>query len=465
MKSVALHNLGCKVNAYEFEVMQQNLQESGFKIVPFDSEADIYIVNTCTVTNIADRKSRQMLHRAKHLNPDAVVVAVGCYVQTGAGKIEDDSCIDLAIGNNRKKEIVDILNAFLKEREEGKGTGRAGDIIDISKTTEYEEMKLERTAEHTRAYIKVQDGCNQFCSYCIIPFARGRVRSRRKEDVLEEVRGLAKKGYREVVLTGIHLSSYGMDFLGETKGDYLKGTGDLRQEAMDRGFLLSLIEAIAGIDGIARIRLGSLEPRIITEAFAQRLAAIGKVCPHFHLSLQSGCDETLKRMNRHYTAGEYYEKVKILRRFFENPAITTDVIVGFPQETEEEFEQTRAFLEKVRFFEMHVFKYSRRKGTVADRMPGQLTDAVKAGRSAVLLSMEARQSKEYRASYIGKEVEILTEEKKEIGGKTFWIGHTPAYVKAAVEDADGKLAPNMLCKGRVTGFVTDEIVSLNFSGK
>ena len=309
MKSVALHNLGCKVNAYEFEVMQQNLQESGFKIVPFDSEADIYIVNTCTVTNIADRKSRQMLHRAKHLNPDAVVVAVGCYVQTGAGKIEDDSCIDLAIGNNRKKEIVDILNAFLKEREEGKGTGRAGDIIDISKTTEYEEMKLERTAEHTRAYIKVQDGCNQFCSYCIIPFARGRVRSRRKEDVLEEVRGLAKKGYREVVLTGIHLSSYGMDFLGETKGDYLKGTGDLRQEAMDRGFLLSLIEAIAGIDGIARIRLGSLEPRIITEAFAQRLAAAGKVCPHFHLSLQSGCDETLKRMNRHYTAGEYYEKV------------------------------------------------------------------------------------------------------------------------------------------------------------
>ena len=409
MKSVALHNLGCKVNAYEFEVMQQNLQESGFKIVPFDSEADIYIVNTCTVTNIADRKSRQMLHRAKHLNPDAVVVAVGCYVQTGAGKIEDDSCIDLAIGNNRKKEIVDILNAFLKEREEGKGTGRAGDIIDISKTTEYEEMKLERTAEHTRAYIKVQDGCNQFCSYCIIPFARGRVRSRRKEDVLEEVRGLAKKGYREVVLTGIHLSSYGMDFLGETKGDYLKGTGDLRQEAMDRGFLFSLIEAIAGIDGIARIRLGSLEPRIITEAFAQRLAAAGKVCPHFHLSLQSGCDETLKRMNRHYTAGEYYEKVKILRRFFENPAITTDVIVGFPRETEEEFEQTRAFLEKVRFFEMHVFKYSRRKGTVADRMPGQLTDAVKAGRSAVLLSMEARQSKEYRASYIGKEVEILTE--------------------------------------------------------
>lgn len=466
MKSVALHNLGCKVNAYEIEVMQQNLQESGFKIVPFDSEADIYIVNTCTVTNIADRKSRQMLHRAKHKNPDAVVVAVGCYVQTGAERVEEDGCIDLAVGNNRKKDIVDILNAFLKERESGRKTETASDIIDISNAREYEEMTLFRTAEHTRAYIKVQDGCNQFCSYCIIPFARGRVRSRRKEDVLEEVRNLAAKGYREVVLTGIHLSSYGMDFLGETGEDYLKPGGDLRQQAMDRGFLISLIEAIAGIDGISRIRLGSLEPRIITESFAERLAAVKKVCPHFHLSLQSGCDETLKRMNRHYTAGEYYEKVEILRRFFENPAITTDVIAGFPGETEEEFERTRAFLEKVRFFEMHVFKYSRRKGTVADRMDGQLTDAVKTARSAVLLALEAKQSREYRASYIGQEVEILIEEQKEIGGKRWWVGHTPAYVRAAVPADEGReLSANWLCRGIVSGFLTDEIVSLNFSGK
>lgn len=466
MKSVALHNLGCKVNAYEIEVMQQNLQESGFKIVPFDSEADIYIVNTCTVTNIADRKSRQMLHRAKHKNPDAVVVAVGCYVQTGAERVEEDGCIDLAVGNNRKKDIVDILNAFLKERESGRKTGTASDIIDISNAREYEEMTLSRTAEHTRAYIKVQDGCNQFCSYCIIPFARGRVRSRRKEDVLEEVRNLAAKGYREVVLTGIHLSSYGMDFLGETGEDYLKPGGDLRQQAMDRGFLISLIEAIAGIDGISRIRLGSLEPRIITESFAERLAAVKKVCPHFHLSLQSGCDETLKRMNRHYTAGEYYEKVEILRRFFKNPAITTDVIAGFPGETEEEFERTRAFLEKVRFFEMHVFKYSRRKGTVADRMDGQLTDAVKTARSAVLLALEAKQSREYRASYIGQEVEILIEEQKEIGGKRWWVGHTPAYVRAAVPADEGReLSANGLCRGIVSGFLTDEIVSLNFSGK
>ena len=466
MKSVALHNLGCKVNAYEIEVMQQNLQESGFKIVPFDSEADIYIVNTCTVTNIADRKSRQMLHRAKHKNPDAVVVAVGCYVQTGAERVEEDGCIDLAVGNNRKKDIVDILNAFLKERESGRRAGTASDIIDISNAREYEEMTLSRTAEHTRAYIKVQDGCNQFCSYCIIPFARGRVRSRRKEDVLEEVRNLAAKGYREVVLTVIHVSSYGMGVLGETGEDYLNPGGDLRQQAMDRGFLISLIEAIAGIDGISRIRLGSLEPRIITESFAERLAAVKKVCPHFHLSLQSGCDETLKRMNRHYTAGEYYEKVEILRRFFKNPAITTDVIAGFPGETEEEFERTRAFLEKVRFFEMHVFKYSRRKGTVADRMDGQLTDAVKTARSAVLLALEAKQSREYRASYIGQEVEILIEERKEIGGKRWWVGHTPAYVRAAVPADEGReLSANGLCRGIVSGFLTDEIVSLNFSGK
>lgn len=469
MKSVALHNLGCKVNAYEIEVMQQKLQESGYKIVSFDSKADVYIINTCTVTNIADRKSRQMLHRAKHQNPDAVVVAVGCYVQTDEKQVEKDPCIDLAIGNNRKKDVVEILEAFLSERESGKDGGYGCEIIDINHTSEYEEMKLCQTGEHTRAYIKIQDGCNQFCSYCIIPYARGRVRSRRPEDVLEEIRGLARRGYKEVVITGIHLSSYGMDFIHEeggsktqADGDYLGGGRDLRGIAFERAYLISLIEQIAQVEGIERIRLGSLEPRIITEEFAGRLAAIPKICPHFHLSLQSGCDETLKRMNRHYTTGEYYEKVEILRRAFDHPAVTTDVIVGFPQETEEEFSRTQAFLEKVRFFEMHIFKYSRRRGTVADRMSGQLTDAQKQERSARLLKMEKEHSAQYRKLYIGKEEEILLEEKKEIGGRFYWIGHTKTYVKGAFPaQQDGQEAQNELCKGRVIGFLTDDILLLN----
>lgn len=464
MKSVAFHNLGCKVNSYEIEVMQQKLQESGYKIVPFDSKADIYIVNTCTVTNIADRKSRQMLHRAKHLNPDAVVVAVGCYVQTDEKQVEKDPCIDIAIGNNRKKDVARILESFLKEREEKQENFYGCEIIDINHTDEYEEMKLLQTGEHTRAYIKVQDGCNQFCSYCIIPFARGRVRSRKEEDVLAEVRGLAQKGYKEVVITGIHLSSYGMDFIRreESASDYLGGGRDLRSIAFERAYLLSLIEKVSETEGIERIRLGSLEPRIITEEFAKRLAAIPKICPHFHLSLQSGCDETLKRMNRHYTAGEYYERVQILRQAFENPAITTDVIVGFPQESEEEFETTKEFLEKVHFFEMHIFKYSRRKGTAADRMHGQLTDAVKQRRSAQLLELEAAQSRQYRESYIGKEEEILVEEKKEINGKSYWIGHTKTYVKGALKEEDGdKLGQNQLVRGYISGLLTDEIVMLD----
>lgn len=461
MKSVALHNLGCKVNAYEIEVMQQKLQESGYKIVPFESNADIYIVNTCTVTNIADRKSRQMLHRAKHQNPNAVVVAVGCYVQTGTEQVEKDECIDLAVGNNRKKDIVAILEAFLQKRETGKDRNFSSQIIDINQTREYEEMRMEETAEHTRAYIKIQDGCNQFCSYCIIPYARGRVRSRKPEDVLEEVAGLARKGYREVVITGIHLSSYGMDFIGENDGDYLEGGKDLRGTAFRRAYLISLIEEIAKIDGIERIRLGSLEPRIITEEFAERLSSIKKVCPHFHLSLQSGCDETLKRMNRHYTTGEYYEKVELLRRAFENPAVTTDVITGFPGETDEEFACTKAFLEKVHFFEMHIFKYSRRKGTVADQLPGQHTDAVKSARSAQLLALEAKHSGQYRASYIGKEVEVLLEEKKEIGGKPYWIGHTAAYVKAALPAGKEDVSrENQLVRGRAESFLTEEILAL-----
>lgn len=462
MKSVALHNLGCKVNSYEIEVMQQMLQEKGYNIVSFDGVADIYIVNTCTVTNIADRKSRQMLHRAKAKNPDAVVVAVGCYVQTAGEALEKEECIDLAIGNNRKKDLVEILESYLTQRERGAGSGR--EIIDINKGCEYEELRLERAAEHTRAYIKIQDGCNQFCSYCIIPFARGRVRSRRAEDILAEAAGLAEAGYRELVLTGIHISSYGIDFedaaWGEGRSEALAGTEE------HRGYggspkLLDLIERLHGIEEINRIRLGSLEPRIITPENACRLAALPKLCPHFHLSLQSGCDRTLKRMNRHYTTGEYYGCVELLRSAFDRPAITTDVIVGFPGETGEEFAETKAFLEKVRFYEMHVFKYSRRKGTGADRMPDQVPAGMKAERSNELLVLERQQSKDFRAGYIGEVMEVLFEEAKRIEGRVYQLGTTANYMRVALETEEN--LSNCLKKVRITGFLTEEIlISISF---
>ena len=479
MKSVALHNLGCKVNAYELEAIGQKLQEKGYQIVPFDDIADVYIVNTCTVTNIADRKSRQMLHRARRRNPDAVVVALGCYVQTGKEEALLDGSIDLAVGNNRKKELPELLEEFLRKRDvlremEAGGSEKDGlvdqktlnrrSVIDIDREQEYEEMLSEGGAdmkpsgEHTRAYIKIQDGCNQFCSYCIIPFARGRVRSRRPEDVLREVRRLAAGGCREVVLTGIHISSYGMDFIEKTDGDYLESGSDLRQTAQKRQYLLNLVREIAGTEGIERVRLGSLEPRIITREFAEGLAALPQVCPHFHLSLQSGCDATLKRMNRHYTAEEYYEKVRLLREVFENPAITTDVIVGFPGETEEEFETTAAFLEKVHFFEMHVFKYSVRKGTVAASMKDQVPEQVKNERSARLIEMEKRLSGEYRAQYIGKEITVLTEDCAQLSGESWRLGHTQTYVKAAVPVSHA--GRNELITGRVTGFLTDEVLRL-----
>lgn len=457
MKSVALHNLGCKVNSYEMEVMQQMLQEKGYQIVPFDTQADIYIINTCTVTNIADRKSRQMLHRAKAKNPDAVVVAVGCYVQTGREDVEKDPAIDLAIGNNKKKELVSILEEYLAERETSLSADKSlhgASIIDINQECGYEEMTLKQTAEHTRAYIKIQDGCNQFCSYCIIPYARGRVRSRRAEDILEEVRGLAQAGYREVVLTGIHISSYGIDFDDDTGQTRLKEGG---RDYRGRTKLIDLVERIHGVEGIDRIRLGSLEPRIINRENVNRLAALPKLCPHFHLSLQSGCDETLKRMNRHYTSGEYLRSVELLREVFDHPAVTTDVIVGFPGETREEFETTRAFLEQIKFYEMHVFKFSRRHGTRADTMPDQVTDQEKAARSNELLLLERAQSLEFRRRYIGKEAEVLFEETKEIGGSTYQLGHTRDYVKAALK-TDENLSN---CQKRVkfTDFLTDEILN------
>lgn len=450
MKNIALHNLGCKVNAYEIDVMQQKLQERGYKIVPFDEPADIYIVNTCSVTNIADRKSRQMLHRAKARNPEAIVVAVGCYVQTREEEVLKDTGIDLAIGNNKKKDIIEILEEFLEKKERGtKHIKTLNDttVIDINHTDEYEEMQLTETAEHTRAYIKIQDGCNQFCTYCIIPYARGRVRSRRPDDILTEIRGMAANGYKEVVLTGIHISSYGIDFV--------KNGGP-------RCSLIDLVEKIQETEGIERIRLGSLEPRIITRENAQRLGRVDKLCPHFHLSLQSGCDETLKRMNRHYTASEYYQCVEILREVFVNPAITTDVITGFPGETEEEFAATRDFLDRVKFYEMHVFKYSKRLGTKAAVMENQVPESVKAERSNELIRMTEKHSEEYRRSYIGSEEEVLFEETKEIDGKVYQIGHTRHYVKAAVCTQED--LANRILKGKLIGFLNDEILFMEYSG-
>ncbi len=438
MKSVALHNLGCKVNAYEMDAMQQMLQERGYKIVPFDQLADIYIINTCTVTNIADRKSRQMLHRAKKQNPDAVVVAVGCYVQTGEETVEKDEAIDLAIGNNRKKDLIPILEGYLEQREAQDVHRQVSDVIAIGETREYEEMSLKKTAEHTRAYIKIQDGCNQFCSYCIIPYARGRVRSREEKDIFAEVTQLVEAGYQEIVLTGIHLSSYGID-RGEPE-------------------LLQLLEKLHDIEKLRRIRLGSLEPRIITEEFAGRISRMPKICPHFHLSLQSGCDSVLQRMNRRYDSGEYFEKTQLLRKYYEDPAITTDVIVGFPGETWEEFEQTRKFVEKVQFFEMHIFKYSRRHGTRAAQMDGQLTEAQKAERSNILLELERTMSQSYREQFLGCEVEVLLEEKKEIAGRNYWIGHTPQYVRIALEAADNIDRHNTLIRGRAADFLQEDIL-------
>lgn len=426
-RKAALHNLGCKVNAYELEAIQQMLEQQGYEIVPFAPGADIYIINTCTVTNIADRKSRQMLHKAKKMNPDAVVVACGCYVQAAGEKLEQDSAIDLVVGNNKKKEIPAILEEYFREKEEGR-SGSGTWVTDMTHNREYETLSISRTAEHTRAFIKVQDGCNQFCTYCIIPYARGRVRSRRPEDVLEEVRRLAESGCQEVVLTGIHLSSYGVDL----------------EEGQN---LLALIRTIHAVDGIRRIRLGSLEPGIITEEFAEAIAALPKVCPHFHLSLQSGCDTVLERMNRRYHSEEYKEKCRLLRRVYDRPALTTDVIVGFPGETEEEFEASRAFVEEVNFFETHIFKYSRREGTRAAAMPDQIPEQEKTRRSHILLELDAQRRQEYMESFLGEEKEVLLEEKVELDGKNWWVGYTREYLKAIVPD-DGKNRANEMISVR-----------------
>ncbi|MEE3469516.1 MAG: tRNA (N(6)-L-threonylcarbamoyladenosine(37)-C(2))-methylthiotransferase MtaB [Butyrivibrio hungatei] len=414
---IALHNLGCKVNNYEMDVMSQKIKEAGGIIVPFGEKADVYIINTCTVTNIADRKSRQMLHKAKKENPDSVVVAVGCYVETGIEGVKKDECIDLAVGNNKKAEIVEILDEFLEVRNEYDDKTLGGtSIIDINKTSEYEDMTLSELPGRTRAYIKIQDGCNQFCTYCVIPYARGRIRSRDMGDILAEIEGLVKKGCKEVVLTGIHISSYGVD-----KGE---------------SAIIDLVEKINGIEGLERVRLSSLEPRIITRENAKRLGALKKLCPHFHLSLQSGSDSVLKRMNRHYTSADFKAGVEYLREAFENPAITTDIIVGFPGETEEEFEECRKFVEDINFYEIHVFKYSPRKGTVAAGMKEQLTDRQKSVRSDVLLNLTKEQSKSYREGFLDKELSVLWEDTEEINKITYVIGHTDKYVRVAVPESE-----------------------------
>ncbi len=438
MKKAALHNLGCKVNAYETEAMQEMLEKAGYEIVPFREGADVYIINTCTVTNIADRKSRQMLHRARKMNPDAVVVAAGCYVQAQNTRENTDPCIDIVLGNNHKKDLIKVLEEYEAKKAAQKESADAAeksdvqkniqDIEEIGQTKEYEKLHLTKPGEHTRAYIKVQDGCNQFCTYCIIPYVRGRVRSRTVEDVLDEVRTLAGNGYQEVVLTGIHLSSYGIDFDGNRH-------------------LLSLIQAVHQIEGIRRIRLGSLEPGIITDEFARALSDLPKMCPHFHLSLQSGCDDTLKRMNRRYTSEEYYEKCCILRRYFDNPALTTDVIVGFPGETEEEFQKSRDFVDKVNFYETHIFKYSRREGTRAAAMENQVSEQEKARRSAILIELGEKKRKAYEQSFLGKEVEVLVEEEAVIEGRPMQTGHTKEYIRIAFEG--DKSLKNTIVKVRV----------------
>ena len=426
MRTIAFHNLGCKVNSYETDYMEQKSIENGYEIVKFEQKADVYVVNTCSVTNIADRKSRQMLHKAKKMNPDAIVVAMGCYVQANPEEAAKDECIDIIVGNNKKSELFEILNEYLEKKNKEKDNkknnlsdkdldGRT--LTDINHC-EFENMNVEKSAERCRVFVKIQDGCDRYCSYCIIPYVRGNIRSRKSDDVIREIEAIAANGYKEVVVTGIHLSSYGKDW----------------DDGKDSAFHLStLLKRINDIDGIERIRIGSFEPMILSEEFVKELASIKKLCPHFHISLQSGCDTVLKRMNRHYDAARFYEKTVLLRQYFEDPALTTDVIVGFPGETQEEFNETYEYLKKIRFFETHIFPYSRRKGTVADRLPGQLTMKEKKERVEKLVKLDDELSLEYRKSKIGKNDRIIVEEVKVIEGREYLVGHTAEYVMCAIE--------------------------------
>lgn len=446
--------------------MKAMLEEAGFEIVSFDEPADVYVINTCSVTNIADRKSRQMIHRARKMNPAAVVVAAGCYVQTAIDKTGKTVDADIIIGSGCKGKLLEELENYYARLEAEEPDLRRDNVCDVMHEGQFEEMNLPSIEGHTRAYIKVQDGCNMFCSYCIIPFARGRIRSRELPDILRELETLAAGGVREVVLTGIHLSSYGVDFAGDVTQAY--GEAGEKKTWQSRSRLIDLIEEVSRVEGIERIRLGSLEPTIITEEFVRRLRAVSKVCPHFHLSLQSGCDSVLKRMNRHYTAEDYRGRVEILRRYYDRPAITTDVIVGFPQETEEEFEETRQFLESIRLYETHLFRYSMRAGTRAAAMSGQVPEAVKEQRLAVLSSLNRECCREYEKSRDGLETSMLVEEEALIGedgglsvpnagplganagelarslgpGEKLYTGYTREYVRAFVvsgEDLRGQI--------------------------
>lgn len=453
-KKVAFHNLGCKVNSYELEFVQQRFTENAFRIVPFDQKADIYVVNTCTVTNIADRKSRQMLHRAKTLNPDAIVVAMGCYVETSKDEARKDLGIDVLIGNSDKGHAYEKIVEFLNNKDSNNTEDKHLLVNDINETKEYDEFKLSFTTEHTRVHVKIQDGCNQFCSYCAIPLARGRVRSRKIEDIVSEIEGLCKNNYKEFVLTGIHLSSYGM----ENYNIEMSNENPVGYSEYENAKLIDAIEAVAKIKGVKRIRLGSLEPRIITEDFLKRLVATGKICPHFHLSLQSGSDSVLKRMNRRYSTDEFLEKTKLIREYFIHAGITTDVIAGFPGETNEEFTETREYMNKVDFYEAHIFKYSRRRGTLADKMDNQLTDKEKSVRSEILIKDANERSRKFREYYIGKRAEVLFEEIIIIGGEDYLTGYTREYVKVALKSGDEKLI-NEIRDVRIEDFINDEVMS------
>jgi MiaB-like protein len=433
MRKAALHNLGCKVNSYETEAMTQLLKKAGYEIVSFQDQADVYIINTCSVTNMADRKSRQMLHKAKKQNPNAVVVATGCYVQTATEKVVQDLSIDLVVGNNRKKDIVEILNEYYAEKEAGEQV-KEEYVIDINHTDEYEDLEISTVTEHTRAHLKIQDGCNNFCSYCIIPYARGRIRSRTMESIKAELERLSTSGFKEIVLTGINLSCY--DDNGKK--------------------LIDVIEMADNVNGIERIRLGSLDPEVVTEDFVERLGKVKKICPHFHFSLQSGCDKTLKAMNRHYTSDEYYEKCQLIRKYIDNPAFTTDVIVGFPGETEEDYISSREFVKKVKFAELHVFKYSKRDGTVAAKMPNQIDEKIKTLRSEDLIKTGEELTKEFRQAKIGQDTTVLFEEKILLDNKEYWVGHTVDYIKIAVPEKEN--LEGQIRKVNVKDFLTNEIM-------
>jgi threonylcarbamoyladenosine tRNA methylthiotransferase MtaB len=433
MRKAALHNLGCKVNSYETEAMTQLLKKAGYEIVSFQDQADVYIINTCSVTNMADRKSRQMLHKAKKQNPNAVVVATGCYVQTATEKVAQDLSIDLVVGNNRKKDIVEILNEYYAEKEAGEQV-KEEYVIDINHTDEYEDLEISTVTEHTRAHLKIQDGCNNFCSYCIIPYARGRIRSRTMESIKAELERLSASGFKEIVLTGINLSCY--DDNGKK--------------------LIDVIEMADNVNGIERIRLGSLDPEVVTEDFVERLGKVKKICPHFHFSLQSGCDKTLKAMNRHYTSDEYYEKCQLIRKYINNPAFTTDVIVGFPGETEEDYISSREFVKKVKFAELHVFKYSKRDGTVAAKMPNQIDEKIKTLRSEDLIKTGEELTKKFRQAKIGQDTTVLFEEKILLDNKEYWVGHTVDYIKIAVPEKEN--LEGQIRKVNVKDFLTNEIM-------